>query len=192
MRLTGQREGEVAAERRVEPADGDAVRHAAQNQLRQQADAQPALDHGHDSVIIPRREAHVQRDTALRQCLGHLVVSGLVEQDEWLRAQRLHGAGFPGGERVIRREDRSKIIPLQEDRGELRPRRQTHKATVHLPGSEPVLDLAVVAEQELIVDARIVMRECAQDVWQPVRGHARKRADADMARLQAVQRVHLR
>lgn len=27
MRLTGQREGEVAAERRVEPADGDAVRH---------------------------------------------------------------------------------------------------------------------------------------------------------------------
>lgn len=39
MRLTGQREGEVAVERRVEPADGDAVRHTAQNQLRQQADA---------------------------------------------------------------------------------------------------------------------------------------------------------
>ena len=109
-----------------------------------------------------------------------------------LRAQRLHGAGVPGGERVIRREGRSKIIPLQEDRGKLRPRRQTHKATVHPPGGEPVLDLAVVAEQELIVDARIVVRECAQDVWQPVRGHARKRADADMARLQAVQRVHLR
>ena len=93
---------------------------------------------------------------------------------------------------MIRRQDRGEIIPLQEDRGELRPRRQTHKATVHLPGSEPLLDLAAVAEQELIVDVRIVVRECAQDVWQPVCGHARKRADADMARLQAVQRVHLR
>ena len=65
MRLTGQREGEVAAERRVELADGNAVRHTAQNQLRQQTDAQPALDHGHDGVIIPRRKAHVRRDTVL-------------------------------------------------------------------------------------------------------------------------------
>lgn len=64
---------------------------------------------------------------------------------------------------MIHGQDGIEIVPLEEDRLKLRPCRQAHKAAVHAPGREPVLDLTVIAEQELVINARAVMRERAQN-----------------------------
>lgn len=83
------------------------------------------------------------------------------------------------------------LIPLEQERVELRQRRKTQKAAVHPPLVDPMLDLLVVAEQHFIFDAGVVLLQCGKDVRQPVDAYARKGADADDAGLYPVHPVDL-
>ena len=83
------------------------------------------------------------------------------------------------------RQDRKQPILLQIDRLKFLRRGQAQKATVHAPLRNPHFDLRVIAHEKLVIDPGIILLKHTNDVRQPMRRHAGKRADADQPALHA-------
>ena len=67
------------------------------------------------------------------------------------------------------RQDGEQTILFQEHRLQRAARRKAEKAAVDTAFGDPRLDLGVIAEQQLIIDVRMIGLKRADDAREPVR-----------------------
>lgn len=67
------------------------------------------------------------------------------------------------------RQDGEQTILFQEHRLQRAARRNAEKAAVDTAFGDPRLDLGVIAEQQLIIDVRMIGLKRADDAREPVR-----------------------
>lgn len=136
--------------------------------------------------MYPRRQAAALED------IRYLRTGALFQQEERLLTQGGQGDPFQRRQRVALRQDGQQAVLRQRDSLEGGDGGETEEAAVHAALCNPRLDLGVVSQQQLVVDAGIVLLKGADDVGEPVGGHAGEYADADEARLDVMEVVHLR
>ncbi len=88
-------------------------------------------------------------------------------------------------------QDCIKSVLLQKGRLQVLSCRHADKAAVNSSLRNPFLNLGIIAHQQLIIYVRVVLLKFSDDIRQPMRGNARKRAYSDYSGFQSVKFVCL-
>ena len=169
MRRVLHRQPDGTVIRLFQRADLKPLGDAPQDHIRQDADAHPALDHGHDGKILPRCEPDVRPYLRLLQQIGDFGLSAVLQQQERQSVQGPDVDRLLLRERMPNRQNHLIFILLEQDGVEFWTRRQAQKAAVHTPFVDPLLYLVIIAEQQLIIDVRMIGLKRADDAREPVR-----------------------
>ena len=88
-------------------------------------------------------------------------------------------------------QDGQQPVSAQGDGLKILPGGQPQKSAVHPALGDPVFNFRVVPQQELVVDAGVILLKGFDDIRHPVDGAAGKGANADDAGLDPVEVIHL-
>ena len=139
------------------------------------------LDEGNDQRIVAEAVHGLRLVRIFFQQVQNVVVAAGRFDDERVLEQLLRGDAAALRERMFPGQHGAERILMQRIKGQILRQNGREKAAVHLSADNPVMDLVIVAVEDLHLDLRIVLLEKMHDVRQPHRRHARKAADAQSA-----------
>ena len=151
---------DVAVHRRVQRADLYVIGHPLENQARQYPYAHPALDHGHDRIIVPGHESDIRLQPRIIEDRADDRFPALLQQHERGSAHLLRRDPVVLGQGMAFRQDGHHLV-IRDGNGiePVRCRRYAGERHVHPPFQHPLVQLVVVSGQELVADFGMVLLE---------------------------------
>lgn len=177
-------EADLSRDSRLDWENGDFVIRLAQNEFRQDADAQARFDHRQNRVVVVDAQGDVRFQPERAECLQRFAEVAFLQQQERFLRQFLQRDGMAGSQGVVCRDYGEQFAFFDELRFQSADGVGIDEPEVDFAGPHPFRDAGVIALMQDKADFGIKLLEVLDQARQPMAGDAGDGADADKPRFQ--------